>query len=267
MTDILIVEDENVVAMEIQDRLENFGYNVAGFATSGEEAIKKAEVLSPDLVLMDVMLKGKMDGVEAAEMIRACFDIPVIFLTAFSDEDTLQRAKMTKPFGYLIKPFDERELRSTIEIAMYKHEMEKKLKESGRWYMATLNSIADAVIATDENGLVKFMNPFAEALTGWKMEEAIKKPVREVFHIISEETGLPVEDPVKKAIDKGVFFGLADQTLLVSKEKTQIPVDIIGTPIRDIRDNVMGIVLIFYSITDRKQIEEEFIENSKKQPG
>ncbi len=127
---ILIVEDEGVVAMEIEARLKNLGYAVAAVASSGEEAIEKAVETHPDLVLMDIKLRGGMDGVEAAEQIRARFDIPVIYLTAHADNDTLRRAKVTEPFGYIIKPFEERELYTNIEIALYKHNLEKELKEN-----------------------------------------------------------------------------------------------------------------------------------------
>jgi len=126
---IMIVEDENIVALEIQLRLESLGYVVPTVVSSGEEAIKKAETTHPDLVLMDIKLKGEMDGIEAAERIRACFDIPVVYITAYADENTLQRAKITAPYGYILKPFEERELQANIEIAIYKHQMEKKVKE------------------------------------------------------------------------------------------------------------------------------------------
>ena len=117
---------------------------------------------------MDIVLKGDMDGVEAAEQIRARFNIPIIYLTAYSDDKTLERAKITEPFGYIIKPFEEREFNSTIEIALYKHKMESKLRESEEWLATTLRSIGDAVISTDREGFVTFINPAAEVLTGWK---------------------------------------------------------------------------------------------------
>ena len=121
---ILIVEDENIVAKDIQIRLEKFGYEVPGMASSGEVAIRKAEETQPDLVLMDIMLKGQMTGVEAAEQIRSQLDIPVIYLTAYSDSATLERAKVTEPFGYVLKPFEEKELHTAIEISLYRHRME-----------------------------------------------------------------------------------------------------------------------------------------------
>lgn len=129
---ILIVEDEGIAALDLQHRLTIMGHAVEDIVATGEEAVIKAEETHPDLVLMDIMLQGDIDGVQAAEQIHARLDIPVIFLTAYSDENTLQRAKITEPYGYLVKPFKERDLRISIDMALYKHKMEKRLKESGK---------------------------------------------------------------------------------------------------------------------------------------
>ncbi len=138
---ILIVEDETIVALDLKNSLKVLGYDVVGTACSGEEAITKADQTRPDLVLMDIILKGDMDGVQAADSIRATLNIPVIFLTACADERTLQRAKVTEAFGYLLKPFEERELHGHIEIALYKHHMERALRESEeRYSLATLGA-------------------------------------------------------------------------------------------------------------------------------
>ncbi len=128
-TKILVVEDEKIVALGIKKMLKNMGYLVPSIASSGKEAISKAEITFPDLVLMDIMLKGDMDGVEAAEQIRQLFDVPVVYLTAYSDEKILARAKRTKPFGYLTKPFEENSLHSTIELALHNYRVEKGLEK------------------------------------------------------------------------------------------------------------------------------------------
>ncbi len=127
---ILVVEDEGIVAKDIKNRLKGFGYAVCALVSSAEEAIKKVEEMHPDLVLMNILLKGKMDGIEAAEQIRNRFNIPVVYLTAYTDDETLQRAKITEPFGYILKPFEDKELHTAIEIALYKHKMEQELKQS-----------------------------------------------------------------------------------------------------------------------------------------
>jgi PAS domain S-box-containing protein len=260
---ILVVEDEIIIAEEIQRKLKKMGYAVPVMVSSGEEAIKKTKENNPDLVLMDIVIHGKMDGIEAAKQIRSYFDIPVVYLTAYSDEKTLERAKITEPFGYLIKPFKERELQITIEIALYKHKMEKRLKESerrlresNRWLVSVIKSIGDAVIAADPEGIIKLMNPIAEALTGWKQEDALDKPLTTVFNIISKETDKQIENPVTKAIREDSFYGLSDCTVLITKEGLEIPVDIIGSTIKDDRDSIIGIVLIFFDIIERKRIGE-----------
>lgn len=131
---IMLVEDEIIVAADVKHRLENMGYQVLGIVDNGEEAIENAGELTPNIVLMDIVLKGEMDGIEAAQKIRELYDIPIIYLTAYSDEKTLERAKVTEPFGYVLKPFEDREIQSAIEMALYKHKMEQKLKESEEKY-------------------------------------------------------------------------------------------------------------------------------------
>jgi CheY-like chemotaxis protein len=128
-TKILIVEDEGIVAMDIQHNLKKLGYAVPAIAASGESAIEKAVEIRPDLVLMDIVLKGQMDGIEAAEEICARFDVPVVFLTAQAEEKTLQRIRVTRHFGYILKPFADRELQHTIETALYRHQVESEFKE------------------------------------------------------------------------------------------------------------------------------------------
>lgn len=127
---ILVVEDQNIVALNIRNKLKNLGYTVPGIASTGEEAIRKAELTNADLVLMDIMLKGDMDGIEAAREIKTRFGIPVLYLTAYTDDETLEKAKMTEPAGYISKPFKEEDLHSNIEMALHKHRADKKEIES-----------------------------------------------------------------------------------------------------------------------------------------
>ena len=126
---ILVVEDERIIACDIKHCLENFGYIVPAIIAYGEQAIAKVEELQPDLVLMDMMLKGDMNGIQAAELIINSFNIPVVFLTAYSNESTLKKAKETQPFGYILKPFEETQLITTIEIALNKHQQETVIRD------------------------------------------------------------------------------------------------------------------------------------------
>lgn len=261
---ILVVEDEIIIAEDLQIKLIRMGYSVPMLASSGEDAIKKIQEYNPDLILMDIVIHGNMDGIETVEKIHSMFDIPVVYLTAYADENTLERAKITEPFGYLLKPFKERELLITIEMALYKVKMERKLKESQKrlrekeqWLTAAIRSIGDGVIATDTKGFIKIMNPLAEALTGWKFDEASGKTLSTIFNIKSGKNETPVNDPLEKVIREGCFYGLSDQTILISKDKIEIPIDIIGTPILDDKNEIMGVVLVFYDIIERNQIEEK----------
>ncbi|MFA7229353.1 MAG: response regulator, partial [Melioribacteraceae bacterium] len=146
---ILVVEDEMIISMELSHRLRRSGFDVVATAASGEDAIKKALELSPDLILMDIHIAGEIDGIQTAELIHSKEDIPIIYLTAFSDEKTLDRAKLTEPYGFLIKPFEQRELETTIEVALYKRSVELKQKENEYWLEATLKNINDGIITTD----------------------------------------------------------------------------------------------------------------------
>jgi diguanylate cyclase (GGDEF)-like protein/PAS domain S-box-containing protein len=169
---ILVVEDESIVALDIQERLEALGYDVPSPVVSGEKAIEQAGILHPDLVLMDIQLKGRMDGVEAADQIRQRFGIPVVYLTANADHPTVQRAKITEPFGYVIKPFEERELHTTIEMAIYKHRAEQTLKESEERYRLLVELSPEAIIVQSEDKIV-YANPAAANLFGAATAEAL----------------------------------------------------------------------------------------------
>lgn len=254
---ILIVENERIVALNICNRLEEMGYRVVEVVSSGEAAIRSAESLQPDLVLMDVRMPGSMDGIQAAERIQTQFKIPVVYLTAYSDQETLQRVKLTQPYGYILKPFEARELYSAIEIALYKHQQEQELKAREQWLSTTLRSIGDAVITTDRQGLITFMNPVAEELTGWSLPEALGKAVGEVFKIINEHTRQAAQNPIMLALKQGITVNLSNQTLLLPKMGTEIPIDDSAAPIKNEEGDVIGAVLVFHNITERKQFERE----------
>jgi PAS domain S-box-containing protein/putative nucleotidyltransferase with HDIG domain len=259
-TKILVVEDESIVARDIRNMLLGIGYEVTAVTSDAEEAVKIAEKEQPQLVLMDIMLKGDISGVEAADQIYSRLNIPVVYLTAYADETTLQRAKETEPFGYLLKPFEERELKSTIEIALYKFSMEMKLRERERWLTTMLQSIEDGVIATDTNGSITFMNPLAEALTGWQQARALDKPLNKIYKIFGardeSERVISIKD-----ILRGDEYLLPDNIVLVSKKGKSIPVDHRAAPITDGAGSTSGVVLAFRDITRQKETEEELIQS------
>jgi PAS domain S-box-containing protein len=257
---ILIVEDDNDVVGYIEHLLKSLGYTVCAVVSSGEEAIQKAAQTHPDLALIDMMLKGDLDGIALAEQMRDRFNIPTVYLTTYADKALLQRAKITEPFGYVLKPFAERRLHLNIEIALYRHKMERKFKERENWLSTILKSIGDALIATDESGIVKFMNHVAEELTGWEQEEAFGKDLAEVFNVIYEETRAPIKRHVMQARRKGIIVSLGENTILIARDGVETPIDYSAAPIIDEKENTTGVVLVFRDISERQRAEEELAQ-------
>lgn len=252
---IMIVEDESIVAMEIRSSLTDLGYTVTAIASSGELALKRVAETQPDLVLMDINLKGNMDGVQTAEQVRAHFGIPVIFLTAYADNNTLQRAKLTEPFGYILKPFEEKELNISIEMALYKHQRERQVKASGQWFATTLKSIGDAVIATDKNNCLVFINSMAEALTGWKREDVLGKNLTDVFCLLPDILRNNIDKTVTDATNSGGVIGLPEDTTLLAKDGKAMPISGSAAAIKDNKGNIMGAILVFRTIDKPKQAQ------------
>ncbi len=178
---ILIVEDELIISEDICIIVKNCGYSVAGVTTSGEGAVSLAAELNPDLVLMDIILEGNMTGLESAETIFSELEIPIIFLTAYADNKTLQKVLKTGPYGYIIKPFDERELRVTLELAFYKHAMERELKISEEKYRRIFENIQDIYYEVDMNGIILEMSPSVEVFTEYLRQDLIGKQIDDIY--------------------------------------------------------------------------------------
>ena len=253
---IMVVEDEAVISMEIQDRLTKMGHSICGTAASGEEAVSIATAKRPDLILMDVQLRGEVDGVQTAKQIRDLIEIPIIYLTAFADDRTVERAKLTQPFGYLIKPFSEKELYAAIEMALYKNSMEARVRDSERRYATTIRCIADCVIVTDTDMKITLMNPAAQSVTGWKQEEAVGKKLDEVCKLVEEKALIAVESPMVKAIQERVVMNLTAPVLLITKNGDKVPVEDSAAPMINEKGELTGAVMVFRDITWRKEAEE-----------
>ncbi|KAF1078082.1 response regulator [Methanogenium sp. MK-MG] len=180
---ILIVEDEVIIAMELRETLEHLGYTVVGNELRGEDAVRSAGKLRPDVVLMDIHLKGEMDGIEASDLIARSYDIPVIYMTAHSDQGTLSRAIRTQPYGYIIKPFNERDLYSNIEMALHKHRVKNRLDGSPEMVDSAINMIAGAMVITDPQGRIERLNLEAERLTGYQLSDVEGVPFFTAFGV------------------------------------------------------------------------------------
>jgi PAS domain S-box-containing protein len=239
---ILVVEDERITAEDIKSGLENAGYNVPAMVSTGEDAVDKAGKLRPDLVLMDIKLKGKIDGIEAAGQIKLRYNIPVIYLSAYSDEYTVKRAKITEPSGYIVKdetglvkkPFEESELHNVIEITLHRHKMER---DHDILLSAMLKNINDAVISTNADGRIILMNFLAESLTGWDLDDASGKELREVF--------TPLDKKYKLSDFNEKNELLTDNVILKNKKGEDIPVKCNLKIIRDDDYNIGGFMLVF----------------------
>ena len=258
---ILIVEDDNIVVMELRNRLQSLGYAVSGVASYGEEAIAKAGEVRPDLVLMDIRLKGAVDGIEAAEEIRARFDIPVVYLTAYADEDTLQRAKVTEPYGYVIKPFQERELYSTVEIALYKHKAEGALRDSEERFRDLYENAPNAYFSVGADGIISKCNRRGGELLGYAVEELVGQPVFELY----------ADTPQGKEKASKVFHRfragetMSDEELQMQKaDGTLVWISLTVNAIRDDRGQVVESRSMVVDITERKRAEEALRESEEK---
>ena len=190
---IVIVEDEGLIAADLQVRLERAGYQVPGIAASGGEALQVIRAQSPDLVLMDIRLAGDLDGIQVADKVRQEFDIPIVYLTAFEDRETLQRASATQAFGYIKKPIASASLQGSIEMAISKHRHERYLREQRDWLTASFSAVPDAVLVTDGAGRICYLNRTAEELTGCKVDAALGRRSAELLRF-SYSDGRPVED-------------------------------------------------------------------------
>src|SRR4051812_11603760 len=206
---ILIVEDQRLIAADLANTLRKLGYEVVGNVASGEEAIGRSDQVRPELVLMDVRLRGEMDGIHAAEIIRDRFNLPVVFLTAYADEETILRAKKTTPYGYLVKPFNERELRATIEIAFYTHQMERTLaderarRQGAEEFKVLVDGVKDyAIFMVDVHGRVMTWNSGAERLKGYT-DEIIGESFTRFYVPEDLSAGLP-DRLLRRASEEGV---------------------------------------------------------------
>jgi len=248
---ILVVEDENIVALDIKRNLEKFGYQVTDMCSSGEEALEVVARERPQLVLMDIQLQGELDGIETAEKIRSTYYIPVVMLTAYADEATLDRVKVTEPFGYIIKPFEERELRTVIEMALYRNDMERKLVERKKLFFTTLRSINDAVVVTDNDSKIQFLNPVAEKLAGISDQNANGMLYSSLFKL----ENLTINDKFSDFANRCRRLKTKENTLLVEEKIA---------PLLDETDTRSGNVIVLHDVTEQIQAEEDLKTNEEK---
>ena len=249
---ILIVEDEALAAMEIEARLIKLGYRISGIVSTGEAAVAAVHETMPALVLMDIVLAGEIDGIRAADEVRRRFNVPVVFLTAYTDERTLKRAKLAEPFGYLMKPFEEKDLHTTIEVALYKHSMEKKLRESELRYRTLFEGASDAIFILDaedgDAGLIVDANQAAANMHGYTIDELRGLNIRDLDSpdAAGEATGLMDRILQGEWIKKEISHRRKDNTIF--------SVEISAGPL--VFDNHKYILAIDRDISERRNADE-----------
>ncbi|GAB4377241.1 MAG: hypothetical protein Kow0075_05460 [Salibacteraceae bacterium] len=230
---ILVVEDESIVAKDIELCLSKLGYNVVGVYSSGEEAVEAARETQPDLVMMDIMLKGEMSGIEAADQIRKSQSIPVIFLTAYTDRDTVGKAKETEPYGYIIKPFKEIDIQTAIEIALYKHSKEQEVRKERDFYYSLVEKQdnADMIFVKANQKLVKIKYAdiyFIEALKDYvvintgERRYTIHSTMKEIERKMPEKDFVRVHRSFIVRLDK--IKEIDHNTVILENEKRTIPI-------------------------------------------
>ena len=251
---LLIVEDDTVTAAYLRDVLHALGYTVAGHVISGEDAIQKAGELQPDLVLMDILLAGNVDGIAATKQITSLYNIPVVLLSAYANESTIRRAVFAHPSGFVMKPFEETGLRAAIELALHRHRDEQKFHQIQQQWAVTVQALADAVISADATGRITMMNAAAETLTGWKQEEALGKTLSDVFNVVND-----IADDSSPFADSFVESSMrprGGRPQLISKDGTNIHIDYSSTVVRDSRKNIEGFLVLARNVTAQKRLED-----------
>ena len=266
---VAIVEDEGLVAADLKCRLERGGCTVSCVAANGDQALKAIAETLPDVILMDIRLQGEMDGIQVAERVRKDFDVPVIYLTAFEDRETLERAGRTQAFGYLTKPVPPSNLRGSLETAISKHRHERYLREQLEWLTVSFAALPDAVMVTDGWGRVSYLNERAEELTNCGTDQALGRPYGELLRLRYELKGWPVEelplveDLVAAAMLEGVPISLPENVCLAGPDGLHAVEGTVSPRWHNGRP--AGAAIVFRDIGPRRFAHSRRIEENKQQ--
>jgi PAS domain S-box-containing protein len=252
---VLVVEDEGLIAHDIATRLQALGHEVVATVATAEEAVEQAA--GADLVLMDIRIDGQRDGIAAAQEVRARHHIPVVFMTAHADRATLERAKAADPFGYITKPLGPASLHTSIEMAIYKHRVERQLEEQEAWHRTTLASVAEAIVVADPFGRIRTLNRAAEVFCGWTAADAIGQRLESVVRLVEEESGNDLGDPAPLAILRGAPVPLDHGLRLISRGGREIAVEGTVAPARSSSETLLGVVLTLRDVSTRRWEERQ----------
>jgi CheY-like chemotaxis protein len=252
--EILVVEDDEIIASLIERILQKKDYRVAGKVQTGEDAIRSAADVEPDLVLMDISLKGSIDGIVAARYINGVFNIPVVFLTGHYDDETIERAKVAEPLGFITKPFNDKDIYSSVEIALYNAAMMRRRFKVKDTYVKQIMSMLDAVILTDMDGRILFLNPYAEQLVNVPYRSAIMHPLNRLFHLIDVRTNEPVSEHVFEMVRESLVVGIENNLAMVTNDSRKRYITLAARPIKDSADDLIAALVVIHvmSPTERR---------------
>lgn len=253
---ILVVEDEHIVALDVKMHLQNYGYTVPATYATGEEVLANFELLDPALVIMDIKLQGRLDGLDTAREIKRRYHVPVVLLTAHADEATVARARETQPFGYVIKPFEERELRTAVVVALSRHEMEQEIVRRERLFFTTLNSIQDGVVVTDPDNTVKLMNSVASRMVGLEPDSCIGSSIEDVVKT-DHEGG--VTESGNAQMESGDEVGY-----IVSHTGERTAVETVQSPLVGDGEERLGTVWVYRDVSARVASEKALQESQEQ---
>ena len=241
---VLVVEDETLVAMAIETCLKSLGHKVAASAASGEEAVRKAVALDPDLILMDIHLRGQLDGIEAASRITQALNIPIVYLTAHSDDETLVRARTTEPYGFVLKPFDEKVLKAVIQMTLYRSVTQSRVRRGRDHLNRLLDSINEAVLEADVKGEITYCNQSAARLLSCDQAGTRGRMLGEILQLLDEQ-GAPARLPVTQVLLEGKSVELKGCVIRNGDEDHRV-IDLQLSPVRNQAEAISGIVVAFH---------------------
>ncbi|MEO5570006.1 MAG: response regulator [Bacteroidia bacterium] len=239
-TKILVVEDENIVAKDIQNTLIRLGYDVPATASSAVIAFDKLDEVKPDLVFLDIRLKGDMDGIQIAERIKTEYDLPVIFLTSYADKTTVERAKLTEPYGYLIKPFNEADLLSTVEMALHNFKTVQQLRANKNLYANALTQLDEAILITDNECKISFLNPKAASITGYGEESSMGKEISTLIRFANNEKQFFNQESFQELLKSGSMLNLENVTLTLPRDNSTFKGTVTSSPVKDEKNHLIG---------------------------
>jgi len=254
MHDILLVEDDRITSKLIQKYIRDLGYRVAAAVASGEEALRQIEIHEPDLILMDINLQGEFDGIEYAKNINFRFATPFVYITSSSDISTIERAKESNAYGYIIKPFDKKDLRAVIEMALLRYNLDMKMQESENRVSTILNTIIDAVVVYDESGKIDYVNDSSAILLGRNKSELMGRPISEIIKI-------SIDPKMEGEGFSPMSMSYVEFNNYLTTGTGKIPVDFTSTPIRGDDGRKKGAVLLIKNITQQVEYDKKIKES------